>query len=177
MQTFLPDPDFEYSAHILDNKRLAGQRKEGIQLVHANEWHVMAGTPALIAKKLKKLEDGEPPKRGWGNHPAARMWAGRTPALLEYLKAIDREWIRRGYKSTIVWPDIFETHGPSVMPSWLGDDAFHASHRSNLLRKLPEHYEQFGWQEPPDLEYIWPGPCTNLVVANAPSPTLSQDHP
>ena len=34
----------------------------------------------------------------------------------------------------------------------------HASHRSNLLRKDPEHYMQFGWTEPPDLPYVWPVP-------------------
>jgi hypothetical protein len=42
------------------------------------------------------------------------------------------------------------------LPSWWGDDAVHASHRSNLLRKLPEHYSRFGWSEPCDLPYVWP---------------------
>ena len=32
----------------------------------------------------------------------------------------------------------------------------HASHRSNLLKKDPEHYGQFGWSEPHDLAYVWP---------------------
>jgi hypothetical protein len=41
-------------------------------------------------------------------------------------------------------------------PSWLGDDAVHASHRSNLLRKDLRHYSRFGWTEPDDLEYVWP---------------------
>lgn len=43
-----------------------------------------------------------------------------------------------------------------LMPTWLGDPAFHASHRSNLLRKDFLHYAQFGWTEPPNLEYVWP---------------------
>ena len=42
------------------------------------------------------------------------------------------------------------------MPSWLGDLDFHASHRSNLLRKDPEWYGQFGWNDPHDLPYVWP---------------------
>jgi hypothetical protein len=46
-------------------------------------------------------------------------------------------------------------HG-SPMPPWWGDPAFHASHRSNLLRKDPVWYGQFGWAEPPDLPYVWP---------------------
>jgi hypothetical protein len=44
----------------------------------------------------------------------------------------------------------------SGAPPWLGCDEFHSSHRSNLLRKLPEHYSQFGWSEPNDLPYVWP---------------------
>lgn len=38
----------------------------------------------------------------------------------------------------------------------------HASHRSNLLRKEPEHYTQFGWTEPPDLAYVWPVPMVKV---------------
>ena len=41
-------------------------------------------------------------------------------------------------------------------PKWLGNKKFHASHRSNLLRKDREWYSQFGWTEPDDLPYIWP---------------------
>lgn len=38
----------------------------------------------------------------------------------------------------------------------------HASHRSNLLRKEPEYYTQFGWTEPPDLPYVWPVPMVKV---------------
>jgi hypothetical protein len=41
-------------------------------------------------------------------------------------------------------------------PTWMGNDEFHLSHQSNLVRKFPEHY---GPQFPgvsPDLEYVWP---------------------
>lgn len=177
MQTFAPETSFERCAQVLDRLRLASQRRECCQLLYANDPHIRVGTPELIAKKNAMAERGDPPKRGWGSHPAARMWAGRTPALLLYLQAMDNEWLRRGYKSNLIIPDVSATHGPVVLPSWWGGEEFHASHRSNLLRKLPEHYSMFGWTEPPDLEYVWPGPCTNLVVADAPSPTLSQDHP
>ena len=44
------------------------------------------------------------------------------------------------------------------MPRWLGLDAFHASHRSNLLRKDRSHYSQFNWTEHDDLPYHWPTP-------------------
>jgi hypothetical protein len=42
-------------------------------------------------------------------------------------------------------------------PAWLGEEAFHASHRANLLRKAPEFYERWGWTEDPSLPYVWPG--------------------
>jgi hypothetical protein len=44
------------------------------------------------------------------------------------------------------------------MPSWLGDERVHSSHRSNLLRKRPEHYGLLGWTEGPDMPYHWPLP-------------------
>jgi hypothetical protein len=47
----------------------------------------------------------------------------------------------------------FHNTGP---PPWLGDNTFHASHKSNLLRKDPVWYGQFGWSEPTDLPYVWP---------------------
>ena len=43
-----------------------------------------------------------------------------------------------------------------VMPPWLGNEALHASHRSNLLRKDPGFYGRYGWTEPADLPYVWP---------------------
>jgi hypothetical protein len=41
-------------------------------------------------------------------------------------------------------------------PPWLGNEDFHRSHRSNLLRKYPEHYRQFWPDEPDNLPYFWP---------------------
>jgi hypothetical protein len=41
-------------------------------------------------------------------------------------------------------------------PAWLGDESIHASHRSNLIRKDPKFYAQYGWSEGPDLPYVWP---------------------
>jgi hypothetical protein len=47
-----------------------------------------------------------------------------------------------------------------LLPSWLGDEELHRSHRSNLLAKDPGYYrprfaERFG-PEPADLPYVWP---------------------
>ena len=135
MQTFLPYADFAAAAAVLDSPRLGKQRVEAYQII--------------------RTLDGV--TRGWRNHPAVRMWRGYERALLAYGIAICDEWDRRGFPDTVRTKlAAHRRTGRLRMPPWLGDDAFHASHRSNLLRKDPAWYGQFGWTEPPDLPYIWP---------------------
>lgn len=74
---------------------------------------------------------------------------------------ICKEWIDRGYKDTCQAKIeefnkifVYETGDPL----WLGNKEFHSAHRSNLLRKDPIHYGQFGWTEPDDFPYVWPTP-------------------
>jgi hypothetical protein len=129
MQTFLPLSDFTASANALDWRRLNKQRSE-----------------ARIA--LKSIST----KSGWYRHPAVQMWLGYEDALIAYSNTIITIWERRGYRNNM--PLI--PHGTVEFPPWFGDERFHASHRSNLLRKNPEHYGQFGWEESPDLPYFWP---------------------
>lgn len=136
MQTFLPFPDFAQSASVLDRQRLGKQRVETLQLLSAL-------SPTA--------------QSGWRNHPAARMWRGFSPALALYGITICDEWIARGYRDTCREKILPFSTGELSMPPWLGREAFHASHRSNLLRKAPSHYSQFNWSESPDLPYIWPG--------------------
>jgi len=137
LQTFLPYPDFRESARVLDRQRLGKQRLEAYNLLT-----ILRGT----AKGS-----------GWRTHPATLMWAGHEEALADYGIAICREWIRRGYKDTMLerFKALRGTRR-ARKPSWFGDPAFHAAHRSNLLRKDPEWYSQFGWKEGPDLPYVWP---------------------
>jgi hypothetical protein len=134
MQTFLPYADFRTSLETLDTKRLGKQRVEAMQLVQALE-----------------RSSG-----GWLNHPATKMWRGHIPALKLYHDTAIRVWKERGYKNTMIEynEECYE------FPEWLGDPTFHASHRSNLLRKDPVHYGQFNWTEPHDLPYVWPLPKT-----------------
>ena len=63
------------------------------------------------------------------------------------------EWKERGYVNNMKYEVI---DGAVVMPPWMGDKAFHLSHRSNLVRKLPERYGELWPDVPPDLPYIWP---------------------
>jgi hypothetical protein len=130
VQTFLPYPDFSVSAAVLDNKRLGKQRVEVVQVLNA------------LQRK----------SGGWVNHPAVRMWRGYEPALCLYLKAVLKEWTSRGFKNTIVAED----RGSPAFSPWLGDDKFHRSHRSNLLRKDPSFYAVFRHDVPNDLPYFWP---------------------
>lgn len=138
MQTFLPDPDFVRSARVLDRQRLGKQRVETLQIAR-----VVAGV-----------------SEGWKQHPAVRMWQGHATALLAYQLAVCAEWTGRGYKDTCLdktW-DVLRPvlDDQQEMPPWLDDPALHLSHRSNLLRKAPEHYRQFWPSEPDDLPYVWP---------------------
>ena len=139
MQTFLPYPTYMKSARALDRQRLGKQRVETLQL-------------------LKALHEGG----GWSNHPAARMWRGYEPALVSYGAMVCIAWRNRGYKDTCLQkilaydPDELRFDPSTPQPPWLGDPDLHASHRSNLLRKYPEWYGSFGWEEPDDLPYVWP---------------------
>lgn len=135
MQTFLPYKSFKRSAQALDYKRLGKQRVEVLQILQALQRE----------------------KGGWVNHPATRIWRGHTNALVNYGLAVCEEWFRRGYKDTCYdkIAAFWQADVQIVLPSIVGRAEFHASHRSNLLRKNPDHYGQFGWRESDDLPYVW----------------------
>ena len=150
MQTFLPVADFADSARLLDSPRLGKQRVETLQILRAIEL----------------------PDYGWANHPAVLMWRGRTPALVAYGLAMARVWQERGFADTTARqigefaPEVVDRSqddlaAAGLLPSWLGDEELHRSHRSNLIAKDPAFYrerfaERFG-AEPDDLPYVWPG--------------------
>ena len=135
MQTFLPYPDFAESARVLDDVRLGKQRVEAYQIV----------------RTLRGVT------KGWRHHPAVKMWRGHENALVDYGLAMCAEWTSRGRADTVAANLVAYRNGNAEdRPRWLGDPAFHASHRSNLLRKDPAWYGQFGWDEPDDLDYVWP---------------------
>lgn len=142
MNTFLPFPGFCESAQVLDLSRL------GKQIIEAGQ-------------VLRALEDSS---YGWQNHPAVNMWRGYTSALWVYTGAMTAEWVDRRDKMHMAYPNVqtwfrdrkIEIRVGGPKPPWLGDPDFHAAHRSNLLRKDPEWYGEFPWNEPDDLSYIWP---------------------
>lgn len=138
MQTFLPYPNYAKSAEVLDMKRLGKQRVETYQ----------------ILRRLAGITNGT----GWANHPAVKMWEGHGLHLIQYNIAICEEWIGRGYKDTVLDKTLSligyfqeQTEPPSI----IGNREFHKSHKSNLLRKYPEHYKKYFKNVPDDLPYIW----------------------
>lgn len=147
MQTFLPYPDYEESARTLDTKRLGKQRVEAVQIL-----------TALLARY-------EDTKYGWKYHPATRMWAGHALSLTNYATLMCMVWKEHGYKDTCqdkvrqLRFRLMRHESSFNPPSWMGDKYFHESHQSNLLRKLPTHYTQFGWKVPDNLPYVWPLPA------------------
>lgn len=149
MQTFLPYADFGSSARVLDAKRLGKQRVEAIQVLRA-----------LTV-----------PGYGWRRHPAAAMWAGYEEALVTYGLEVCAVWSATGRGDTCAATlvvDLTQNTGLSSprpqaelaaageLPPWLGDDDFHRSHQSALVRKDPLHYGPHFPGVPDDLPYVWP---------------------
>lgn len=138
MQTFLPividglpAASCVESAKVLDRQRLGKQRVEALQI-----YRTLTGQ-----------------SKGWANHPAVRMWRGYEDALAAYGRYMCVEWTGRGYQDTCFarFPQPLNV----CWPEWMTPE-FAASHRSNLLRKNPAWYGQFGWTEPDTLPYVWP---------------------
>lgn len=132
MQTFLPYPNIRKSIFVLDNKRLGKQRVEAFQILN------------ILLKRTNT--------KGWKNHPAVKMWKGHSNALKLYLNEAINEWVKRGFNNNMKKEIV---RGKIVFPIWFGNKKFHASHRSNLLRKDKKHYSQFNWKESENLPYLW----------------------
>jgi hypothetical protein len=153
VQTFLPYADFERSARALDDRRLGKQRVEALQVLRALTY----------------------PTYGWQSHPAVLMWAGFEDALVAYGRTVCTEWRRRGFADTVeasIGTDAVavglgqvrtqaELAAAGRLPPWLGDEAFHRSHRSALVRKDPATYRSQFPDEPDDLPYHWPVRATD----------------
>lgn len=147
MQTFAPEGiliDLGFQA--LDYRRLGKQRVEAWQILNV----------------LRGVDNNGSPKdhKGWVNHPATRMWEGHIAALALYGMRCCEEWKSRGYKDSLLprFTSVFNEfvrYGDDPTPPAFLDD-IKESHRSNLIRKLPNHYLGFWPDVPDDLPYVWP---------------------
>jgi len=152
MQTFLPYADFERTARVLDTKRLGKQRVECLQ--------VLRGLTV--------------PGYGWRHHPAVLMWRGHEEALGRYSLTCCEVWTGLGHADTCaatLGTDLAaagvttvrsqaELADAGALPPWLGDEDFHRSHQSSLVRKDPAHYGPLFPGVPDDLPYVWPEPAS-----------------
>ena len=132
MQVFMPYPQLKVSVSCLDNRRLGNQvYREGLTLI-----------------------------RGfWPNHPCSTIWRNHKHALAKYCLFGLEELERRG-KNYPKWFDYFNNclkeFPDNGLPAIIGDEKFHLSHKSNLIRKNPAHYRPiFGMDIPNDIPYYW----------------------
>ena len=130
------------NAKNLDDKRLGKQRVEALQIANC-----------LLVKESR-----------WKNHPAVKMWKGYEDYLLyNYLDWIFDVWLRKGFKNEkcqelfLRLQEVCKYPGIENIkkPPWITEE-FIEAHRSNLIRKKPEHYRPLFPNTQEGLEYIWP---------------------
>jgi hypothetical protein len=108
------------------------------------------------------------------------MWRGHTPALVRYGLDCVRVWTARGHGDSTAaqiaefapWVTELsqaDLERQSLLPSWLGDERLHRSHRSQLIAKEPEFYRPLFPESPEGLDYFWPEPDP-VVDTAAPVP-------
>jgi hypothetical protein len=139
IQTFMPSQDYTTTASQLDNKRLGKQRVEAYQIIRALT--------------------GE--SKGWIHHPATKMWQGYEYELALYGLTVSIEFYERGFNGFNMVEKFndylikFNKRNTEASPWFVNDELFRFTHKSNLLRKDPEHYGQF-FSVPTNVPYVWP---------------------
>lgn len=132
--TFVPHWDIDEIARTLDYKRLGKQRVEAFQIY--------------------KIVTNQNKGNGWVNHPAVRAWRGYPCALAMYTNAMIKEWVRRGYRNTMVF--LPHCKHPKFPPWWGTNEGVIMSHRASLNRKLPSFYTFENLGEYETKGYVWP---------------------
>lgn len=154
LQTYLPEPDFTETAALLHDVHLERQRRDVY----------------LIFEILAGLRDQ------WRNRPAVQMWRGSEVVLLDYGLKVCREWRARGHNDEIearlisfvedvLYAKIWVPGNTGAKPWWLGHPGFHLSHKSNLVREMPDHYGRIWPEVKPGLPFVWPDPMPPSLAA------------
>lgn len=174
MQTFLPFSSFELSSQCLDRQRLGKQRVECMQLLNAiinptvKGWvnhpctKMWRATPsALLSYTVTVCQEWV--RRGYKDTVEQKVldMAANNPNVFSDLDCVQRvigsQVIHQNGTDTImeIGPVVTQVRY-SIEPWWLGDDSFHLSHKSNLVRKNPGHYRRFFPDVSDSLAYRWP---------------------
>jgi len=178
MQTFLPDSDFKTSAKILDKKRCWKQVVEAKQLLCNLHAENLPENWKLSKDYIFRKRLNYPITQMWkGYEELLKHYYNiflfhckneheintKLPFFTDckwtifigpYSKPYDIEdnvFIRILSTSKF----FYKMNTGNILPKWLGNENFHASHRSNLLRKKPEFYSKYKWKENSNNPYIW----------------------
>ncbi len=101
--------------------------------------------------------------------PHVVMWRGAELQLVAYGTTMCREWRQRGHDDKLE-AQIYAfgeealrigTLTPQLngnKPWWLGNEGFHLSHRSGLVKINPEYYKTLWKDVSPDLPMVSPDP-------------------
>ncbi len=158
MQTFLPYPSFADSAACLDRARLGRQRVEA--------WQILGILSKASVEPVYGHSAATKPVP-WSHHPVVLQWVGSEYWLAQYGRTICEEWVKRGYKDTMldcfikILPDLDQSN----LPPWLFSKSYHLSHQSNLVRKDIDFYGPKFPGVSPLLPYIWPVTIASLRQA------------
>lgn len=152
MQTFLPEPDFQLTATILDSKRLFKQVVEARQIL------VLLGEKIHKTKEGSILEEFLQTSMRHKNHPVLKMWHKHIDFLKLYHDFMLLECQSLGIKTALYYlaDKGYAYFTQEKLPKWFGNKEFHDSHKSNLVRKFPAHYRKYYPDIEDNLPYIWP---------------------
>ncbi len=132
MMIWLPYPDFTKSVSCLNTQHLNRQR----------------ANCQVLSKSFIS------PNR-WNHVPTFKAWKNYYEVFQYYHDVCVKEWVKRGFRTIAV---LYEAPKPDKrdLPWFIGEEQYHASHRSNLLRLDPTYAGIEGWREPSNLPYLWP---------------------
>ena len=122
MMIYVPFSDFLQCAKCFDNRTLKRQCVSILRLLkhyrrnsHYYNLPRPAGNTALTC--------------------TAAMWVDTKQALVQYGMTLAQESLNRGANNAmLLWIASFRDRSPVYLPNWLGWEALHCSHRSELLK-------------------------------------------
>ncbi|MFF1543758.1 MSMEG_6728 family protein [Streptomyces sp. NPDC058291] len=165
MQTFLPYPDFRASALVLDRRRLGKQRVEALQVLRGlvrpgYGWRRHPAVRMWAGYDEALVRYGLEVCRAWcdlGHRDtcAATLVADFTAHRADAPPGSPASTASTAVPTTAA-RDQAGLAAAGELPPWLGEEAFHRSHRSALVRKDPAVYAPLFPEVPDDLPYVWP---------------------